>query len=67
MDVPGGAIETYDGEILIRSKGQAYTGDEFGIIPVLSLPDGSPILVVPPPKSTIGWCPYFCNNLKHII
>ena len=34
MDVPGGAIETYDGEILIRSKGQAYTGEDFGSIPV---------------------------------
>ena len=45
MDVPGGAIETYDGEILIRSKGQAYTGDEFGIIPVLSLSDGSTVLL----------------------
>lgn len=41
MDVPGGAIETYDGEILIRSKGQAYTGNDFGLIPVLSLADGS--------------------------
>ena len=45
MDVPGGAIETYDGEILIRSKGQAYSGDEFGAIPVLSLPDGSTVLL----------------------
>ena len=33
MDVPGGAIETSDGEILIRSQGQAYTGEEFGLIP----------------------------------
>ena len=45
MDVPGGAIETYDGEILIRSKGQAYTGDDFGLIPVLSLSDGSTLLL----------------------
>ena len=45
MDVPGGAIETYDGEILIRSKGQAYTGDEFGTIPVLSLADGSTVFL----------------------
>ena len=45
MDVPGGAIETYDGEILIRSKGQAYTGEEFGIIPVLSLADGSTVFL----------------------
>ena len=45
MDVPGGAIETYDGEILIRSKGQAYTGEDFGSIPVLSMPDGSTLLL----------------------
>ena len=45
MDVPGGAIETYDGEILIRSKGQAYSGDDFGTIPVLSMSDGSTLLL----------------------
>ena len=45
MDVPGGAIETYDGEILIRSKGQAYTGEDFGSIPVLSMQDGSTLLL----------------------
>ena len=45
MDVPGGAIETYDGEIIIRSKGQAYTGEDFGSIPVLSMPDGSTLLL----------------------
>lgn len=45
MDIPGGAIETYDGEILIRSKGQAYEGEEFGIIPVLSLADGSTVFL----------------------
>ena len=45
MDVPGGAIETYDGEILIRSKGQAYKGEEFGTIPVLSLADGSTVFL----------------------
>ncbi len=45
MDVPGGAIETYDGEILIRSKGQAYTGEDFGSIPVLSMSDGSTLLL----------------------
>tara|TARA_Y100000588_G_scaffold57792_1_gene55954 strand:- start:2433 stop:5588 length:3156 start_codon:yes stop_codon:yes gene_type:complete len=45
MDVPGGAIKTYDGEILIRSKGQAYSGDDFGLIPVLSMADGSTLLL----------------------
>ena len=34
---------------------------------VSSLPDGSPILVVPPPNKTIGLCPCFCNNFRHII
>ena len=34
---------------------------------VLSLPEGSPILVVPPPNRTIGLCPCFCISLKHII
>ena len=37
------------------------------ILRVLSLPDGSPILVVPPPNNTIGLCPCFCRSLKHII
>ena len=45
VDVPGGAIKTYDGEILIRSKGQAYSGDDFGLIPVLSMADGSTLLL----------------------
>ena len=34
---------------------------------VLSFPDGSPILVVPPPKRTIGLWPCFCKSLRHII
>ena len=34
---------------------------------VSSFPDGSPILVVPPPKRTIGLCPCFCKSLRHII
>ena len=37
------------------------------IFRVLSLPDGSPILVVPPPNNTIGWCPCFWSIRKHII
>ena len=45
MDVPGGSVETKDGEILIRSKGQAYRGDEFGAIPIVSRLDGSTLLL----------------------
>ena len=29
LDVPGGAIKTSDGEILLRTQGQAYSGEEF--------------------------------------
>ncbi len=41
LDMPGGAIKARDGEILIRSKGQAYWGREFEDIVVLTRPDGT--------------------------
>ncbi len=41
MDLPGGQIKTDQGEILIRSKGQLYTGDEFEKIPLITLDDGT--------------------------
>ncbi|MGB0496378.1 MAG: efflux RND transporter permease subunit [Kangiellaceae bacterium] len=30
IDLPGGTIKTDGGDILLRTKGQAYTGDEYG-------------------------------------
>jgi HAE1 family hydrophobic/amphiphilic exporter-1 len=41
IDLPGGKIKTNQGEILIRSKGQLYTGQEFEKIPVITLDDGT--------------------------
>lgn len=41
LDLPGGSIRTQGGEILLRSTGQAYRGDEFRDIVVLTRPDGS--------------------------
>jgi len=41
LDLPGGAIKTADGEILLRTKGQAYRGGEFEGIVVLTRPDGT--------------------------
>jgi multidrug efflux pump subunit AcrB len=35
LDMPGGSIRTRDGEILLRSKGQAYRGAEFERIVVM--------------------------------
>ncbi len=43
LDMPGGTIKARDGEILIRSKGQAYWGPEFGHIVVLTRRDGTKV------------------------
>mgnify|MGYP001822730405 CR=1 FL=1 len=41
LDLPGGSVKTAGGEVLIRTKGQAYRGDEFEKLVLLSRPDGS--------------------------
>jgi len=41
LDLPGGSLKTEGGEILLRSKGQAYYGDEFESIVVLTRGDGT--------------------------
>ncbi len=41
IDLPGGKIKTEQGEILIRSIGQLYTGREFEKIPLITLNDGT--------------------------
>lgn len=41
LDLAAGAIDTTSGEILLRTKGQAYTVDDFGQIAILSRDDGS--------------------------
>ncbi|MFM8354864.1 MAG: efflux RND transporter permease subunit [Gammaproteobacteria bacterium] len=43
LDMPGGTLRTEGGEILIRTKGQAYRGEEFAGIVVLTRPDGTRI------------------------
>ncbi len=45
LDMPGGTIKTESGEILVRSLGQVYKGEEYENIVVRSLPDGSQILL----------------------
>ncbi len=40
LDLPGGAIKSQQGDILIRSTNQAYYGGQFADIVVRSLPDG---------------------------
>jgi multidrug efflux pump subunit AcrB len=41
LDIPGGSIKTDAGEILLRTKGQAYHGPEFEDIVVLTRTDGT--------------------------
>jgi multidrug efflux pump subunit AcrB len=41
FDLPGGSVKTQAGEILLRSVGQAYRGQEFEDIVVIAHPDGT--------------------------
>ena len=41
LDMPGGSIKTRNGEILIRTTGQAYWGQEFEDVIVLTRKDGT--------------------------
>jgi len=41
IDLPGGSIKAHNGNILLRTKGQAYVGDEFENIVVKTNLDGS--------------------------
>jgi multidrug efflux pump subunit AcrB len=45
LDLPGGAVKTEGGEILLRTKGQLYRGNEFEDIVVLTRPDGTQLLL----------------------
>ena len=41
VDMPGGTIKSEGGDILLRTKGQAYTGSEFSRIVLRTFPDGT--------------------------
>ncbi|MBM3791386.1 MAG: efflux RND transporter permease subunit, partial [Acidobacteria bacterium] len=41
LDLPAGVLKTPGGEVLVRAKGQRYTGREFEDIPLVTLPDGA--------------------------
>ena len=41
VDLPGGSIRTRGGEILLRTKGQAYRGREFETLVLRTRPDGT--------------------------
>ncbi|NJN53232.1 MAG: efflux RND transporter permease subunit, partial [Gammaproteobacteria bacterium] len=43
LDMPGGTIKTEGGEILLRTKGQAYRGEEFASVVVFTRDDGTKV------------------------
>ncbi|MBU2976758.1 efflux RND transporter permease subunit [Alteromonas sp. C1M14] len=45
IDLPGGAIKTDNGDILLRTKGQAYRGDDFAKIVLLNDNSGARVLL----------------------
>jgi len=45
LDLPAGSIETRGGEILLRTKGQRYVGQDFEDIEVVARADGSKLLL----------------------
>ncbi|MCZ6870304.1 MAG: efflux RND transporter permease subunit, partial [Gammaproteobacteria bacterium] len=45
LDMPGGSLKTEGGEILLRTTGQAYRGEEFERIVVLTRVDGTRVTV----------------------
>ena len=45
LDLPGGKVSTSGGEILLRTKGQAYLGKEFESLPLLTLSDGTRLAI----------------------
>jgi len=43
LDLPGGAVKTEGGEVLLRTKGQRYVGREFEDVVVVTRPDGTQV------------------------
>lgn len=45
LDIPGGALRTEGGEILLRTKGQGYRGRDFEQLTLRTRPDGTRLLL----------------------
>ena len=45
LDLPGGSVKSDNGEILLRTRGQAYRGAEFESLVLWTRPDGSRIVL----------------------
>jgi len=45
IDLPAGVVQTESGDVSIRTRGRAYTGEDYARVPVLTRPDGSKLLL----------------------
>jgi multidrug efflux pump subunit AcrB len=45
LDLPGGAVRTEAGEVILRAVGQAYHGPAFEALPLITRPDGTRVLL----------------------
>jgi len=45
VDMPGGAIRSEGGDILLRTEGQVYTGQEFAQLVLRTYPDGTRLML----------------------
>ena len=45
LDLPAGMIRSAEGNVLVRTQGKAYTGEELCQIVVRSQPDGTKLLL----------------------
>jgi len=45
LDLPAGSVRTENGEIMLRTTGQAYRQQEFETIPLKTFPDGTRLLL----------------------
>jgi multidrug efflux pump subunit AcrB len=55
LDLPGGAIETRDRDVLVRGKGQAYRAADFESLPLITRPDGSRLTIGDVARVTDGF------------
>jgi multidrug efflux pump subunit AcrB len=55
LDLPAGSLKTNGGEIRLRTKGQLYTGADFGRLVILRNPDGSGVTLNEVAKINVGF------------
>lgn len=45
IDMPAGVVQTEAGDVSLRTRGRAYTGEDYARVPLVSRPDGTKLLL----------------------